>query len=219
MLLKNEISILSDDISTRDVSNTSTLGNSRMSSVSQTVHGSDSNNDNMVKQTKLIKDQSDAVIELNKQMLMLNILIDNAFGEEKNILLKERNNLINQQNEEINGIDFRNANLDKYINQLDNLHESINISDLSKTANIVNDYIKNMPDPSQLLQTTLSTYTPKTSSSNSSLVQFNAPLIVIEGNADSNTVKSLEQLNDKLINEIINRIETKNSRMKRLRGE
>lgn len=215
----NEISILSDEISTRDISNTSTVGNSRMSSVSETVHGSDSkNNNNMVKQTKLIKDQSDAVIELNKQMLMLNILIDNAFGEEKNILLKERNNLINQQNEEINGIDFRNANLDKYINQLDNLHESINISDLSKTANMVNDYIKNMPDVSKLLQVTLDTYVPNVSNSNSSSVQFNSPLIVVEGNADANTVTALEEVSDKLVKKIIAKIESSNSKTKRLEG-
>ena len=53
---------------------------------------------------------------------------------------------------------------------------------------------------------------------NKSNVTFNSPLVIVEGNADSNTVKSLEQINDKLINEIINRIETKNARMDRLRG-
>ena len=84
---------------------------------------------------------------------------------------------------------------------------------------MVNDHMKNIPDPSQLLQSTLNTYVPNTSNSSSSLIQFNSPLIIIEGNADANTVKSLEHINDKLINEIISRIETKQSRTKRLRGE
>ena len=75
-----------------------------------------------------------------------------------------------------------------------------------------------MPDIHELLQVNSNVSVPNTSNLNASTIQFNAPLVVIEGNADKNTVKSLENINDKLINQIISKIESNNKKTKRLEG-
>lgn len=62
--------------------------------------------------------------------------------------------------------------------------------------------------------------TQKTSTKieNKSNVTFNSPLIVVEGNADKNTVNSIEKVSDSLINEIIKKIDNKNEKQRRLQG-
>lgn len=62
--------------------------------------------------------------------------------------------------------------------------------------------------------------TQKTSTKieNKSNVTFNSPLVIIEGNADKNTVNSIEKVSDSLINEIIKKIDNKNEKQRRLQG-
>lgn len=62
--------------------------------------------------------------------------------------------------------------------------------------------------------------TQKTSTKieNKSNVTFNSPLVIVEGNADKNTVNSIEKVSDSLINEIIKKIDNKNEKQRRLQG-
>lgn len=218
----NKIALLTDNMPSETLEN-STVTRYTTSGVSSITRGSDSVSsytlNSIEQQTKSLDKQARAFGNLNNQVEMFNILISSAFGEERNKLIEERNQLIASQNEEINSLDFKNANIDGYINQLDNLHESFNIDELIKTANMTSDYLKNMPDIRELLQVNSNMYIPNTSTQNTSSVQINSPLVIIEGNADSNTVKSLENISDNLINQIITKIENKNLRASRLRGE
>lgn len=217
----NKIALLSDSTPSETLENP-TVARYATSGVSSITEGNGSVSsytlNSIEQQTKSLDKQTEAFVNLNNQVEMFNILISSAFGEERNKLIEERNQLIASQNEELNSVDFKNANIDGYINQLDNLHESFNIDELIKTANITSDYLKNMPDIHELLQVNSNVSVPNTSNLNASTIQFNAPLVVIEGNADKNTVKSLENINDKLINQIISKIESNNKKTKRLEG-
>lgn len=217
----NKIALLSDNTPSETIENP-TVARYATSGVSSITEGNGSVSsytlNSIEQQTKSLDKQTEAFVNLNNQVEMFNILISSAFGEERNKLIEERNQLIASQNEELNSVDFKNANIDGYINQLDNLHESFNIDELIKTANITSDYLKNMPDIHELLQVNSNVSVPNTSNLNASTIQFNAPLVVIEGNADKNTVKSLENINDKLINQIISKIESNNKKTKRLEG-
>ena len=217
----NKIALLSDSTPSETLENP-TVARYATSGVSSITEGNGSVSsytlNSIEQQTKSLDKQTEAFVNLNNQVEMFNILISSAFGEERNKLIEERNQLIASQNEEINSVDFKNANIDGYINQLDNLHESFNIDELIKTASMTSDYLKNMPDIHELLQVNSNVSVPNTSNLNASTIQFNAPLVVIEGNADKNTVKSLENINDKLINQIISKIESNNKKTKRLEG-
>ena len=217
----NKIALLSDSTPSETLENP-TVARYATSGVSSITEGNGSVSsytlNSIEQQTKSLDKQTEAFVNLNNQVEMFNILISSAFGEERNKLIEERNQLIASQNEEINSVDFKNANIDGYINQLDNLHESFNIDELIKTASMTSDYLKNMPDIHELLQVNSNVSVPNTSNLNPSTIQFNAPLVVIEGNADKNTVKSLENINDKLINQIISKIESNNKKTKRLEG-
>ena len=102
---------------------------------------------------------------------------------------------------------------------MDSLHESFNIDELIKTVNMTSDYLKNMPDIYELLQVNSNVHIPNNNTQNTSSIQINSPLVVIEGNANANTVNALENISDTLIDKLIDRIENKNSKKKRLRGE
>lgn len=65
---------------------------------------------------------------------------------------------------------------------------------------------------------TFTTSQTKTIVEDNSSVNFHAPLIVVEGNADKNTVNSIEKVSDSLINEIIKKIDNKNEKQRRLQG-
>ena len=218
----NKIALLSDNTPSETIENP-TVARYATSGVSSITEGNGSVSsytlNSIEQQTKSLDKQTEAFVNLNNQVEMFNILISSAFGEERNKLIEERNQLIASQNEELNSVDFKNANIDDYINQLDNLHESFNIDELIKTANITSDYLKNMPDMYELLQVNSNMYIPQNNTKNTSSIQINSPLVVIEGNANANTVKALENISDTLIDKLIDRIENKNSKKKRLRGE
>lgn len=217
----NKIALLSDNTPSETFEN-STVARYSPSGVSSIAGGNGSVSsytlNSIEQQTKSLDKQARAFGNLNNQVEMFNILISSAFGEERNKLIEERNQLIASQNEELNSVDFKNANIDDYINQLDNLHESFNIDELIKTANMTSDYLKNMPDIRELLQVNSNMYVPNNNIQNTSSVQINSPLIVIEGNADANTVSALEGISDKLVKEIIAKIESRNNKTKRLEG-
>lgn len=217
----NKIALLSDNTPSETFEN-STVARYSPSGVSSIAGGNGSVSsytlNSIEQQTKSLDKQARAFGNLNNQVEMFNILISNAFGEERNKLIEERNQLISSQNEELNSVDFKNANIDDYINQLDNLHESFNIDELIKTANMTSDYLKNMPDIRELLQVNSNVNVPNNNTQNTSSVQINSPLIVIEGNADANTVSALEGISDKLVKEIIAKIESRNNKTKRLEG-
>ena len=217
----NKIALLSDNTPSETIENP-TVARYTTSGVSSITEGNGLVNsytlNSIEQQTKSLDKQARAFGNLNNQVEMFNILISNAFGEERNKLIEERNQLISSQNEELNSVDFKNANIDDYINQLDNLHESFNIDELIKTANMTSDYLKNMPDIRELLQVNSNMYVPNNNIQNTSSVQINSPLIVIEGNADANTVSALEGISDKLVKEIIAKIESRNNKTKRLEG-
>lgn len=217
----NKIALLSDNTPSETIENP-TIARYASSGVSSITEGnglvSSYTLNSIEQQTKSLDKQARTFENLNNQVEMFNILISSAFGEERNRLIEERNQLIASQNEEINSVDFKNANIDDYINQLDNLHESFNIDELIKTANMTSDYLKNMPDIRELLQVNSNMYVPNNNIQNTSSVQINSPLIVIEGNADANTVSALEGISDKLVKEIIAKIESRNNKTKRLEG-
>lgn len=218
----NKIALLSDNTPSETIENPTIAryAPSGVSSITEPLPSVSSYTLNSIEQqTKSLDKQTEAFVNLNNQVEMFNILISSAFGEERNKLIEERNQLIASQNEELNSTDFKNANIDGYINQLDNLHESFNIDELIKTANITSDYLKNMPDIHELLQVNSNVHIPNNNIQNSSSIQINSPLIVVEGNATANTVNALENISDTLIDKLIDRIENKNSKKKRLRGE
>lgn len=218
----NKIALLSDNTPSETIENP-TIARYASSGVSSITEGNGSVSsytlNSIEQQTKSLDKQTKAFENLNNQVEMFNILISSAFGEERNKLIEERNQLIVSQNEKLNSVDFKNANIDGYINQLDNLHESFNIDELIKTANITSDYLKNMPDIHELLQVNSNVHIPNNNTQNTSSIQINSPLVVIEGNANANTVNALENISDTLIDKLIDRIENKNSKKKRLRGE
>lgn len=218
----NKIALLSDNTPSETIENP-TVARYATSGVSSITEGNGSVSsytlNSIEQQTKSLDKQARVFGNLNNQVEMFNILISNAFGEERNKLIEERNQLISSQNEELNSADFKNANMDDYINQLDNLHESFNIDELIKTANMTSDYLKNMPNIHELLQVNSNVHIPNNNIQNSSSIQINSPLIVVEGNATANTVNALENISDTLIDKLIDRIENKNSKKKRLRGE
>lgn len=89
-------------------------------------------------------------------------------------------------------------------------------NDFSRVSKVVNDYVKNMPDMTNKMDS-VAKYTPSTNIDNSS-IHFDSPLVVIEGNASNDTVQSLENMSDKLMKKIVKEIEHMQNKTKRLEG-
>lgn len=89
-------------------------------------------------------------------------------------------------------------------------------NDFSRVSKVVNDYVKNMPDMTNKMDS-VAKYAPSTNIDNSS-IHFDSPLVVVEGNASSDIVESLENVSDKLIKKVVKEIEKTQNRTKRLEG-
>ena len=89
-------------------------------------------------------------------------------------------------------------------------------NDFSRVTKAVNDYVKNMPDMTNKMSS-VAKYAPSTNIDNSS-IHFDSPLVVVEGNASSDIVESLENVSDKLIKKIVKEIEHMQNKTKRLEG-